>query len=217
MTEMSPPPDAPNPVDGLYPTRQAQVPMSTACVAAFICSLLLCIPFLTQLVGLILGIVGIGYTSGQKARGRGLAIAAVVISPFGALAWCALALVWMQTILPMSGMGQQLERLWNDETLAEATTFLYEDILSERLKVRVDQPALQAYARQVIARYGKIQSMNPADEFTTQRFDDDGWVLNFQGRFEQGPADIAIDVGLDGLKPQIDNITVGELVLAPEQ
>lgn len=220
MTQMPPsPPHGPGPLDDLYPAEPAPAPLSSTCVAALVCSLLVCIPLVTQLVGLILGILGLGYTSGGKARGRGLAIAALVISPLAALAWCGAALFWVALIIPIMTLDNDLAPLWSDDnvTMTQAAAAIHQTVLSERLKVRVDQTALLTYSQQVVARYGQVKSIKPSPTMLTNRQDDVGWILHLDAQFAEGPTNLSVLIGLDGFAPQIDNITVGDLTLAPDQ
>lgn len=72
-----------NPYGAPYGGQQGAAPAKTdgVSVAALILSLLCC----TSLIGLILGFVGLGRTSGGQRKGRGLAIAAVVLGGLGTL------------------------------------------------------------------------------------------------------------------------------------
>lgn len=193
--------------------------MSSACVAALICSLLVCIPFLTQLAGLVLGIVGLGYTSGQKARGRGMAIAALILSPLGALAWCGVGVIMAQLMLPLISLDRKILPLWSDDapTMTQAATDLHDTLFSRRLQMRVNQAALLDFAQAVVAELGPIQSLKPTQTWLSNRQDDVGWTLNLQGEFAQKTTSVSILVGLDGFQPQIDNITVGDQILDPDQ
>jgi len=60
---------------------------SGAAVASLICGILGCIPFITSLLAVILGIVGIKSTSGGRAGGRGLAIAGLILGLLGIGGW----------------------------------------------------------------------------------------------------------------------------------
>src|SRR5206468_9222058 len=56
-------------------------------VASLICGILGCIPFVTSLLAVILGIVGIKSTSGGRAGGRGLAIGGLILGLLGIIGW----------------------------------------------------------------------------------------------------------------------------------
>ncbi len=62
----------------MMPTGPA--PMSGMAVAGFVSSVTICCPVLSPLLGLIFSIVGLAQTKGGARRGRGLAIAGLVIS-----------------------------------------------------------------------------------------------------------------------------------------
>ena len=62
----------------MMPTGPA--PMSGMAVAGFVSSLIVCCPVLSPLLGLIFSLVGLSQTKGGLRRGRGLAIAGLIIA-----------------------------------------------------------------------------------------------------------------------------------------
>jgi hypothetical protein len=60
---------------------------SGAAVASLICGLLFCIPFVTGLLAFILGLVGISSTKNPNVRGRGMAIAGLILGLLSLLGW----------------------------------------------------------------------------------------------------------------------------------
>ena len=58
-------------------------------LTGFILSLLLCIPLLTSLGAILFSIIGLRRTRGGMARGRGFAIAGLVIGTIGIVGWIA--------------------------------------------------------------------------------------------------------------------------------
>jgi hypothetical protein len=60
---------------------------SGVAVASLVCGLLLCIPFLTGLLAIILGLVGISGTKNPAVRGRGMAIAGLILGILSLIGW----------------------------------------------------------------------------------------------------------------------------------
>ena len=60
---------------------------SGAAIASLICGILGCIPFVTSLLAIILGIIGIKSTSGGRAGGRGRAIGGLILGLLGIIGW----------------------------------------------------------------------------------------------------------------------------------
>ena len=66
------------------PTR-----ISAAAVASLICGLLLCVPLLTGLIAVLTGIVGISVTRNPAVRGRGMAVAGLILGFISLAGWGA--------------------------------------------------------------------------------------------------------------------------------
>ena len=78
---------------GQYPTGSPYAPQTTsgAAIASLILGILgFCIPALSGLVAIILGIVGIRSTAKPNVKGRGLAIAGLVLGVLTLLGWLGL-------------------------------------------------------------------------------------------------------------------------------
>jgi Domain of unknown function (DUF4190) len=60
---------------------------SAAAIASLVCGLLGCVPFLTGLAALILGIVGVKTTRDPMITGRGMAIAGLVLGGLNLAGW----------------------------------------------------------------------------------------------------------------------------------
>lgn len=82
MSQFDDQPPPPYPQDAfegeMMPTGPA--PMSGMAVAGFVSSVIVCCPVLSPLLGLIFSLVGLSQTKGGVRRGRGLAIAGLIIS-----------------------------------------------------------------------------------------------------------------------------------------
>lgn len=60
---------------------------SAAAIASLIFGILGCLPFVTSIIAVILGIVGIRKTSDPRVTGRGMAIAGLVLGLIGLVGW----------------------------------------------------------------------------------------------------------------------------------
>ena len=139
--------------------------MSTAALVGFVSSLVICIPLLTQLLGAILGIFGVVQTSGGRRRGRGLAIAAICISLLAAVVWVGVGFAGYTVITSANAILTDTKPLFSspEADLQMAASRLRDEHFSARLKLRVDEQAVQDFARQVIARHGRLRGFRPAD------------------------------------------------------
>jgi hypothetical protein len=66
--------------------------LSAASVTSLVCGLIFCIPFVTGLVAIVTGAVGISVTSNPSVRGRGMAIAGLILGIIGLGLWGLLGL-----------------------------------------------------------------------------------------------------------------------------
>jgi hypothetical protein len=61
---------------------------SAAAITSLVCGLILCIPFVTGLVAVITGIVGIAVTGNPAVRGRGMAVAGLILGILNICGYC---------------------------------------------------------------------------------------------------------------------------------
>lgn len=191
--------------------------MSTAAVVGFVSSLIFCIPIIPQLLGLILGIVGIGTTSGRRVRGRGLSIAAVCIAPLVLVGWVGIGAVAYTVATTFVAIQNDVEAVLSADAadLDELAGAIHDDHFSARLKIAVDKGATTAFLGRVADAHGRLKSLAPAAASWTSA--PGGGVSHLIGKFTKGDAAVDLTIGFDGLKPEIDNITVGNLPLMPRQ
>lgn len=120
MTQMTPPPPP-----GYTPQQpqphQPAGPMGTSklAIVALVCSLLICIPYVAPLAGIVLAIAALVTISKSQGRkgGKGLAIAAVVLSCFVMLADVGLTMFLYNTMNTMFCTPAKtfIQRLQNDD------------------------------------------------------------------------------------------------------
>jgi hypothetical protein len=60
---------------------------SAAAVTSLVCGLILCVPFVTGLVAIITGFVGLSSTSNPAVKGRGMAVAGLVLGFLSIVVW----------------------------------------------------------------------------------------------------------------------------------
>jgi hypothetical protein len=188
--------------------------MSAAAVTGFVSSLVFCLPLVTQLLGLVLGIVGIAKTSAGRARGRGLAIAAVVISLVVGGLWVLAGIPLMGTLRIASNIRPLLEA--DQADLPAVVSRVYGASFSDRLKLRVSERDVVDYLERVHETYGDLEALRSSSQFW-QPASGEAADLALTGKFTKGTAGVRVTLGIGAFVPEIDNITVGDLVLAPEQ
>lgn len=97
MSQYPPPPPSnvppgmmpPPPLGGGYGMAPGPQRTSGAAVASLIFGILGCVPWLTGLTAVILGIVGLKSTKDPRVSGRGMAIAGLILGGISILAWTA--------------------------------------------------------------------------------------------------------------------------------
>src|SRR4051794_4863702 len=68
-------------------TLNPQPKTSGAAIGSLVCGILGCVPWITGLLAIVLGIVGLKSTKDPMVRGRGLAIAGLVLGCVSVLMW----------------------------------------------------------------------------------------------------------------------------------
>src|SRR3954447_18185664 len=82
------PPGPPYGGQGGYPGGMPMAPKTSgAAIASLVCGILGCIPFITSLLAVILGIVGIKQTSNPQLTGRPLPIIGLLLGLLGIAGW----------------------------------------------------------------------------------------------------------------------------------
>ncbi len=86
MSQMPPPVAPPQPGYSAYPAPGPQKSNGVA-IGSLICGILGCVPFITSIAAVILGVVGIKKTKDPQVGGKGLAIAGLVLGIVGLAGW----------------------------------------------------------------------------------------------------------------------------------
>ncbi len=85
MSQMPPPPAGAFPQQGYQPPAAPKT--NGAAIASLICGLLGCVPLLTSIAAIVLGVVGVKKSAQPGTGGKGLAIAGIVLGVIGILGW----------------------------------------------------------------------------------------------------------------------------------
>ncbi len=168
----------------------------------------LVLSFLLAPIGVVLGIVGIFHTKGGRRRGMGLAIAAI---PIG----CVVSLV-----LGVVGISGYVA--WNALNTAKSSLALFRgssveisaragetyERMSPRFKVGVSGERFEQWATKVLADHGSLQQITRSANLLQPSPDASGLIINLNGEFVNGPANIAVTVGFAGMSVEVDDISV---------
>jgi len=204
MTRFQPPPDVPGPYsEGAFgpeapPEFSGPPPMSAAALTGFICSLIFCLPVLGPLLGLIFGIVGIGTTAGGRRRGRGLAIAAILISLLVGAGQGAGGYVGGTFVVRLVRFPSRVETVFRASAtlVPEASAEVYKNRSSQVFRDKVTQEQFQAWVSGVITRHGQLQSAEGSQQ-PVESTTDGRMVARRTGQFVNGSASIEIFVSLN--------------------
>lgn len=121
---------------------------SGAAIASLVCGLLGCVPFLTGLLAIILGIVGLKKTRDPMVTGRGLAIAGLVLGCLSFVGWIATTAtfggalyLWSQAYEPSRKAAEQFTRDVSEDKIDAALALSVEGMdraslvaLNEKMK-----------------------------------------------------------------------------------
>ncbi len=196
-------------------------PLSGAAVAALVSAMVFPCVGVHVIVSLICSVVGIAATSGGKARGRGLALAAVPIALlFGAIevgGFYWFGRMGMAVVDQSLAAGRLLESP-SEDLDAKAEVF-YDARMTDDFKATVSKDQFKAWAKQVVEKHGRattvdpsgLQNSAPAMGSSQPRF-----TMNLRAKFVNGEETIATDLFVAGkslLKVTflIDDVAVGDL------
>ncbi len=217
MTQFQPPPFPDQPRQaGYQPATYASTappPWSAAAIAGFVLSLL---GFLgvTAVLGLILGIIGCFTTSGGRRRGKGLAIAAIPISVVMAV-FSVLLVAMVYFIAQVAIVPDKLDVVLGSKSAstAEGARALRE-ISSATLNQELTTEKFESWIAGVNAAHGKLTSTSVDAQQMMLKNPDGSMVLNFKGKFVNGPAAIRLTFKeKDVWSLRIDDIDIGGLAL----
>lgn len=171
---------------------------SALAIAAFVCSLLPCLG-VTALAGLVLGAFAIFATGRGKARGRGLAIGAVVISTINGLLF-VLMYTTLFAVVQFAGANTARIKaiLSTDASLSEKADVWLTSVATPEFRESVTIADLTRWAAAVRAKHGSLIELAPAGNERLQRGYQD-LAINLEGRFVNGTAPVRMVIRVEGL------------------
>jgi len=115
---------------------------SAAAITSLVCGLIMCVPFVTGLVAIITGFVGISSTSNPAVKGRGMAVAGLILGFLSIAGWGLFGggmLVLMQ--------GSKPQRIFAKQYLADLSAGNIDQCV-QHSSSRLTKDQLQAFAKQ---------------------------------------------------------------------
>ena len=205
----APPPDA---FDAeMMPTGPA--PMSVTAVVGFVSSVIVCCPVLSPLLGLIFSLIGLSRTKGGVRRGRGLAIAGLIISI---------------VVIPMQGLAipMVIGRAKGLIPIAVATTAFqsgdidkgiaaWYDLASDDLKSAMTEDEFAAWINAEFKKHGGLQSLQLSPNQQASPSPDGGRTqLQWRAQFPSETMDIYTDISAGSWgRMFLENVTIGDAEL----
>jgi uncharacterized protein DUF4190 len=101
-----PPGEPPTPVMPLY-SAPYESRMSGLAITSLVLGILICIPALTGLASIGFGIGGIAVTRNPAVRGRGMAIAGLILGILNIFFWAGAGGFWWETVRPIRAASHQ--------------------------------------------------------------------------------------------------------------
>jgi hypothetical protein len=191
-------------------------PMSISAVAGLVCSLIIVVPFLTQFLGGVLGIVGIVQTSGRRRRGRKLAVAALGISIVVGIGWFVGGGLFFRSMF--QSVDPVCERVCNllvvdEEKLPAAAAEVREDVFTKRLKANVEAADLVAFVQQARRTHGQFKSLRRVRSTRSEADPPGTWPVRFMAEGDAGRAEVVVLIYFQGFEAKLDNLIVGDVSL----
>ncbi len=198
----------------MMPTGPA--PMSAMAVTGFVSSLIFCCPVLSPLLGLIFSLVGLSQTKGGVRRGRGLAIAGLIISivviPLQGL---ALPLI---VGLARSGMRIALASTSFQPGDSDAGISAWYALASDDLKSAMTEDEFAAWVNAEFKKHGGLQSLqmlsNQQNQQATPSPDGPRVQLTWRAQFPSETLDVYTEFSVRswGLM-LLENVIIGDAEL----
>ncbi|MCZ6651478.1 MAG: DUF4190 domain-containing protein [Planctomycetota bacterium] len=188
-------------------------PMSIMAVVGFVSSLMVCCPVLSPLLGLIFSLVGLSQTKGGVRRGRGLAIAGLIISI---------------VVIPLQGLGIPMvtERVMGLVRIGIASNAFqagdidagiaaWYDLASPDLKSAVTEDEFEAWINAEFKKHGGLQSLQLSPNQTGSPSPDGGRAqIQWRAQFPSETIDVYTDISVGSWgRMFLENVTIGEAQL----
>ncbi len=199
----------------MIPTGPA--PMSAMAVTGFVSSLIVCCPVLSPLLGLIFSLVGLSQTKGGVRRGRGLAIAGLII---------AIVVIPLQgwSIPTIVGLGKSWVRIIAASTAfqsgdTDAGISAWYDLASDDLKSAVTADEFVAWVNAEFKKHGGLQSLQLlTNKGSTPSPDGKRVQLQWQAQFPSETMDIYTEMSVGSWgHMSLENVIIGDAELIAAQ
>ena len=188
-------------------------PMSAMAVVGFVSSLMVCCPVLSPLLGLIFSLVGLSQTKGGVRRGRGLAIAGLIISI---------------VVIPLQGLGipMVVGRAKGLFPIAVATTSFqsgdvdagiaaWYDLASDDLKSAMTEDEFATWVNAEFKKHGGLESLQLSPNQAGSPSPDGGRTqLQWRAQFPSETVDVYTDISVGSWgRIFLENVTIGDAQL----
>jgi len=188
-------------------------PMSIMAVVGFVSSLMVCCPVLSPLLGLIFSLVGLSQTKGGVRRGRGLAIAGLIISI---------------VVIPLQGLGipMVVGRAKSWIPIAVATTAFqsgdidagiaaWYDLASDDLKSAMTEDEFTTWVNAEFKKHGGLQSLQLSpNQKGAPSLDGERTQLPWRAQFPSETIDVYTDIRIGSWgRMFLENVTIGDAEL----
>ncbi len=195
----------------MMPTGPA--PMSIMAVTGFVSSLIVCCPVLSPLLGLIFSLLGLSQTKGGMRRGRGLAIAGLIISI---------------VVIPLQGLGIPMvtERVMGLVRIGIASNAFqagdidagiaaWYDLASPDLKSAVTEDEFEAWINAEFKKHGGLQSLQLiTNQQGSLSPDGERTRLPWRAQFPSETMDVYTDLSVGSWgRMFLENVTIGDAEL----
>jgi hypothetical protein len=152
---------------------------SGAAIGSLICGILGCIPFITGLLAVILGIVGIKATRNQARGGRAMAIIGLVLGVLSIAGWGLFGTTLYTMYVAAKPVKAVAEAFVNDMTKGDVTA------ASTRCDPAMSQAQLQSSAAQM-QQWGALQQLILLGASVESTSGGTQWELGGSATFAQG-------------------------------
>ncbi len=179
----------------MMPTGPA--PMSGMAVAGFVSSVIFCCPVLSPLLGLIFSLVGLMQTKGGMRRGRGLAIAGVIIALLVGVPLQGYGGYWS-----FNFFGDEVTLMQNlmsmDSQNVDARAAAIYELGSPNFKSKVGEAKLAGWLADKFEELGGVQSITISQQQQGAAASLEGrFKLEFKVQFPEKTVPLLVDISLD--------------------